>query len=267
VRLTYVTSDLSWAASYRVDVTAKPEGAAAATVRPTYTIAGSGVIGARRANVSLMVGLPGGDDAPRLAWRGDVDLGSDEVAVHPEPREVAARLDHVYRGAIATPDEQPRSGNYWRATSTPDVWVVLAFAADEARALADLPGGPALFWITRDDVTRQAQARWPEPEPESRGVEVRLWPSTDIVGYRERRVPWDDGSTRLVEQYLFSVANQSSSPVIVFVEEELRPGATSREIRKTWPKKPQRRRDVVRFEVHVAPGSIERLGFEAEYRW
>jgi len=267
VRLTYATSDLSWQASYRIDVAARGDGAATATVQPTYTIAGSGVIGARHATVSLLVGLPGGADAPRLAWQGRVDLGSDAVAVQPPARVVAARLDHVYRGAIATPDEQPRSGNYWRATSTPDVWVVLAVAAGEAAKLADLPGGAALFWITRDDVTRQAQARWPEPDPDARGVDVRLWPSTDLVGFRERRVLWDDGTSRLVEQYLFSVANQGSTPAVVVVEEELRPGAASREIRKPWPNKPERRGDVLRSQVRVAPGAIERLGFEAEYRW
>jgi hypothetical protein len=265
VRLAYATTDLSWQASYRVDVAVAPK--PTATVQPTFTIAGSGVIGSRRATVSLLVGLPGGEASPRLAWTGDVDLGTDEVAVQPTARVLPAQLEYLYRGAVTHKDDNPRI-NYWRGTSTVDVWFAIGIAADDAAATADLPGGVALISVTQADGTvRMADGMWPEPDPEpGHGIDVRLWPSADLLGWRERKTPYEDGQ-RLVEQYLYSVSNHSTEPVTVWVEEELRPGATWHELRKLWPMKPEIRGSLLRFKVKVAAGKIERLGFEAEYRW
>jgi hypothetical protein len=266
VRLAYATSDLSWRASYRVDVAGTSD-AATATIQPTFTIAGSGVIGSRRATVSLLVGLPGGEDSPRLAWTGDVDLGNDEVSVQPAARVLPTQLEYLYRGAVSHKDDNPRI-NYWRGTSTIDVWFAIGFAPDDADATADLPGGVALISVMQPDGTaRLADGHWPDPSPErGRGIDVRLWPSPDLLGWRERKTPYEDGS-HLVEQYLYSVSNHSADAVTVWVEEELRPGAASRKLRKLWPMKPEQRGDLLRFKVKVAAGKIERLGFEAEYGW
>jgi hypothetical protein len=262
VRLAYATSDLSWKASYRIDVAGET-----ASLQPTFMIAGSGVIGSRRATVSLLVGLPGGDDAPRLAWNGDVDLGNDEVSVQPTARSIPVHLEYLYRGAVTHKDDNPRI-NYWRGTSTIDVWFAIGISADDARATTDLPGGAALISVTRPDgTTRMAEGRWPDPDLErSPGLDVRLWPSADLLGWRERKTVYEEG-TKLVEQYLYSVTNQSAEPVTVWVEEELRTGSTWHQLRKLWPTKPEIRGDLLRFKVKVAAGKIERLGFEAEYHW
>jgi hypothetical protein len=267
VRLAYATSDLSWQSSYRVDVRAEGDGAVA-SVQPTFTIAGSGVIGARHATVSLLVGLPGGEESPRLAWTGDVDLGTDEVAVHPPTRDIPAQLEYIYRGAVTHKDDNPRIA-YWRATSTNDVWFAIGIGPEDAKGNDDLPGGPALFSVTEADGTsRQANGRWPEPDgTHGQGIDVRLWPSADLIGLRERKTPYDDGGRRLIEQYLFGVSNHSDATVTVWVEEELRAGASHRLLRKLWPSKPQQRGDLLRFKVTVKAGGIERLGFEAEYQW
>ena len=268
VRLAYTTRDLSWAASYLIEVAAEPGGDAVARVQPTFTIAGTGVIGSRHASVSLLVGLPGADVAPRLAWRGEVDLGSDAVSVQPAARQITAHLDHVYRGAITHESDisQIRT-SWWRQAYTTDVWVGMSIDADQAKGHTDLPGGPALFSVTRGDETRQAEGRWPEPEADvARDVDVPLWPAAEVFGFRERKTVYDTGQ-QLVEQYLFSVSNMSDTPITVWVEEELRTGASHREVRKHWPVKGQRRGEVLRFRVTVAPQKIERLGFEAEYRW
>lgn len=264
VRMVYATDDLSWEASYRVDVAVDGD-AATAVVQPTYTISGSALIGARRATVQLLVGLPGSDISPRVAWTGDVSLGNDAVAVQPEPRTMTGAFEYVYRGALVHKDDNPRV-NYWRQTFTFDVWAGLGIGPEEAAANGDLPAGPALVSVTRGGVTRQAEARWPEPVTDRPpGFTVALWPSPDLVGYRERRTTQDDGQ-RLTEQYLFSVANQGEEAVTVWVEEELRPGG-NRKISRAWPTKPQRRKDVLRFQVVIKPHRIERLGFEASYRW
>lgn len=266
VRLAYTTRDLSWRASYRADVTAEPEGKAVARIQPTYTIAGTGVIGSRHASVSLLVGLPGDEIAPRLAWRGEVDLGSDAVSVQPEAREIAARVDHVYRGAVVSDQDLSQSRtSWWRQYYHTDVWVSLAIAPDDAKQHSDLPGGPVLIDVTQGETSRQADGKWPEPE-DGQGVDISMWPAAEVFGLRERRVVMDTGQ-QLVEQYLFSVSNMSDAPITVWVEEELRPGATNREIRKNWPTKGKRRGEVLRFRVTVKPQKIERLGFEAEYRW
>jgi hypothetical protein len=266
VRLAYATSDLWWAASYRVDVEGQGDDATA-VVQPTYTIDGSGVIGARHATVSLLVGLPGGDQAPRAAWTGEVDLGNDSVAVQPAAHRIPAHLEYLYRGAITHKDDNPRI-DYWRGTSTSDVFFAIGVAPDDVAANADLPGGSALFAVELPDgTTRQADGRWPDPDPEpGHGLDVKLWPSADLIGFRERKTPYSDG-VHLVEQYLFSVSNQGAAPATVWVEEELRPGASWREVRKQWPDKPHQRGNLLRFKVDVAAGKIERLGFEAEYRW
>lgn len=267
VRLVYATDDLSWEASYRVDVEVDGE-AATTVVQPTFTIAGSALIGARRADVQLLVGLPGGDTAPRVAWTGDVGLGNEAVSIQPEATTLHGAFEYVYRGALSHRDDNPRV-SYWRPSFTFDVWAGLSIGADEAAAHADLPAGPALVTVTRagsSEPGRQAEAVWPEPDRDHpAGYNVPLWPSPDLIGYRERRTTQDDGQ-QLTEQYLFSVANQGDEPVTVWVEEELRPGA-HRKIRKTWPMKPERRNDVLRFQVTIKPHKIERLGFEANYRW
>jgi hypothetical protein len=270
VRLAYTTRDLSWRASYRADVTAEPEGAAVARIQPTYTIAGTGVIGSRHASVSLLVGLPGDEIAPRLAWRGEVDLGSDAVSVQPEAREIAAHVDHIYRGAVTSDADitQVRT-SWWRQYYHTDVWVALAIAPDDADQHSDLPGGPVLIEVTQGETTRQADGTWPEPE-DGKGIDISMWPASEVFGFRERRVVMDTGGQQggqLVEQYLFSVSNMSDQPITVWVEEELRAGAANREIRKNWPSKGKRRGVVLRFRVTIKPQNIERLGFEAEYRW
>jgi hypothetical protein len=270
VRLAYTTRDLSWGAAYRVDVTAEPAGKAVARVQPTFTIAGTGVIGSRHASVSLLVGLPGDEAAPRLAWQGPVDLGSDAVSVQPQAREIPARLDHVYRGAVISDQDytQVRT-SWWRQYYQTDVWVSLAIDPDDAKLHADLPGGPVMIDVTQGDVTRQTENQWPEPE-DGEGLHVKLWPASEVFGFRERRVVMDTGQHnggQLVEQYLFSVSNMSDQPITVWVEEELRTGASKREVRKNWPVKARRRGELLRFRVTVKPQKIERLGFEAEYRW
>ncbi|MCA9678056.1 MAG: hypothetical protein KC464_23725, partial [Myxococcales bacterium] len=268
VRIAYATTDLAWTAAYRVDVVAGAgvDDAAHAALQPTYTIAGSGLLGARRAEVTLLTGLPGGDVAPRAAWTGEVELGADAVSVLAPVHEVDVALDYVYRGAVTHPEDNARNG-YWRATSASDVWLAIGVDLDTAQRLADLPAGHALVTVTRDGVSRQGQADWPAPSLDRpRGFDVWLWPDGDLVGWRERKSLYDDGR-RLIEQYLFSVSNGSTRPIKVWVEEELRTGAASREIRKQWPRKARRRGDVLRYPVEVAPGKIERLGFEAEYVW
>jgi hypothetical protein len=269
VRLAYATDDLSWKAAYRVDAEIDDAGAATVTVQPTFTIAGSGVVGARRAVVSLLVGLPGADAAPRLAWRGPVDLGTDEVAVQAPAITMAARLEHIYRGAVAHREDNPRIGYSWRQSMTADVWASLGFAPASLDDAGDLPGGTALVTVRHagDAQPRQAQVRWPEPRDDRKhGIDLLLWPSHELHGHRARETVYEDGR-RLVEQYLLSVGNQSDRTVTVWVEEELRTGAARRTVRKVWPSKPKRRGDLLRFAVTVKPRKTERLGFEAEYTW
>ncbi len=274
VRIAYATTDLSWAAAYRVDVAsggpdeggAGADGAVSAAIQPTFTIAGSGLLGARRASVQLLVGLPGGDVSPRLAWSGDVELGADAVAVQPGARTIPASLQHVFRGGVATPDDNPRQ-SYWRTMSTFDVWVAISLDAAGAALVHDLPAGPALVAVSRDGVVRQGRVSWPAPDAEQpAGFDVWLWPDADVIGYRDRRQPRDDGMV-LIEQHLYTISNHSRRAVTVWVEEELRPGAARRRVRKQWPVKGDRRGAWLRFAVRVPADGTERLGFESEYQW
>jgi hypothetical protein len=71
----------------------------------------------------------------------------------------------------------------------------------------------------------------------------------------------------LVEQYLYTVSNHGARAITVWVEEELRTGASKRAVKQQWPVKAERRGEWVRFPVRVKPDGTERLGFEAEYTW
>ncbi len=263
VRIVYATTDMSWTASYRIDLAVEGE-AATAVIQPTFTIAGSALIGARRANVQLLVGLPGSDTSPRVAWQGEVGLGNDAVSVQPEARSVAAQFEHVYRGAL--PDQNSPKVQYWRSSFTSDVWAGIGIDAEVAGAITDLPAGPALVSVTRGEVTRQAEIDWPAPAVDKpTGFTVPLWPSADLFGFRERKTQTDDGQ-RLTEQYLLSVSNLGDEPIKVWIEEELRPDGR-RKIDLSWPMKPERRGEILRFPVTIKPRRVEHVGFQITYQW
>ena len=116
VRLAYATTDLSWRASYRVDVAAGADGATA-TVQPTFTIAGASVIGARRASVSLLTGLPGGEASPgALSMEltsvsfSSIGTRAHSAAVWPRARAVVARRRSMsgVRSLVKLPIVVPR---------------------------------------------------------------------------------------------------------------------------------------------------------------
>lgn len=264
VRLAYATTDLSWRASYRIEIAAGPTGDAEVAVAPSLAIVGTGVVGARRAAVSLLSGLPGSDDSPRLVWSGEVDLGPVEISVRPPPRVARARVEHLYRPTVALPGENPNDAYNWRAAYNPIVWEALRVDAALAAELADLPAGPALIDVTRGGAARQAVAAWPDPPREAgRGFHLALWADPSVFGFRERRTLRADGQ-RIVEQSLVSIANRGDAAVTVWVEDELRP-LPGRELRKLFPAGDVRG-DQLRFRIEIGPGRTERLGFEADYR-
>jgi hypothetical protein len=90
-----------------------------------------------------------------------------------------------------------------------------------------------------------------------------LWIDEDLHGRRDRwSRPHDD--TGIADRFAISIANVGATQREVWVEEALRP-ARRRTVRNAWPSAPVVLDTRIRLKLTVAPGKIERCGFELDY--
>jgi hypothetical protein len=236
VRLAYAAPDLSWRAGYRVTLgdpaaTATADHAASAghaataaatvgqaaldrvTLQRSFELRADGLPPGTTARVRLVLGLPAEAEPPVTVWQGEATLGGGAVEVRADPVERRARIDRVYRGALARPGENPRFPE-WRDDASATVWRELAFE----RLPADAPGR------VRVGLHDAAGAvRWVDGELTSFSVvRVPLLPDPDLVGFRRKLSSDPDGSF-VLDDIALSVANRGTAPALVAIEEELRP--------------------------------------------
>jgi len=90
-----------------------------------------------------------------------------------------------------------------------------------------------------------------------------LWIDDELRGRRDR---WSQprGSAAIVDRFAISVANLGTAARDVWIEEMLRPGR-KRTVRHAWPAAPVVLETIARLKLTVAPGKIERCGFEIDY--
>jgi hypothetical protein len=90
-----------------------------------------------------------------------------------------------------------------------------------------------------------------------------LWIDEDLRGRRDRwSRPHDD--TGIADRFSISIANVGATQREVWVEEALRT-ARRRTVRNAWPGAPVLLETRIRLKLTVAPGKIERCGFEVDY--
>ncbi len=212
VRLAYASPDLSWRASYRVTLDTAGAPLDRVTLQRSFELRADGLQPGTAARVRLVLGMPAEAEPPITVWEGEATLGGGAVEVRAETVERRARIDRVYRGALARPGENPRFPE-WRDDSSPTVWRELAFE----RLPTDAPG--RVHVALRDP---SGAVRWVDGELASSAVvRVPLLPDPDLVGFRRKLSSDPDGSF-VLDDITVSVANRGTTPAVVAVEEELR---------------------------------------------
>lgn len=235
VRLAYAAPDLSWRASYRLLLDAAATGAATdtATGRVTATAAADrvslqrsfelradGLPPGTTARVRLVLGLPAEAEPPITVWEGEATLGGGAVEVRADPVERRARIDRVYRGALARPGENPRDPE-WRDDASATVWRELAFE----RLPGDAPGRLRVGLLDPTGAVRWLDGELTAMDTDgarTAAVRVPLLPDPDLVGFRRKLSSDPDGSF-VLDDISLSVANRGTAPALVAIEEELRP--------------------------------------------
>ncbi|HVK72619.1 MAG TPA: hypothetical protein VM734_04840 [Kofleriaceae bacterium] len=265
IRLSYATADVGWRAGYRVVVSAAAAdgGLDAIELVPQLQLHAPGFSVRRPAHVRLIAGLPDDGEPPIEAWRGEVTLGGGDVSVRGAPSRRRARLERVYRGAIAGDGENDRYPD-WRSESDSAVWRELVYE----RAATDVAGpvrvgiaepGGTTAWI---DGAVPAVAAGAEPG----AVRVPLWIEPDLIGFRRKSARDLDG-TVLIDEVLFSVANRGDAEVTVTVEEELRAVARPQVVFARPDGQGELRRDRYRTTFTIAPGGVGKGVVALEYRF
>ncbi len=263
VRLSYATTDVSWRASYRIVLpgAGAEAGVDAVAVVPQLEIHAPGFPARRTARVRLIAGLPDDDEPSVEAWAGEVTVGGGVVAVRGPSSRRRARVDRVYRGAIADDDESPRSLE-WRTASAGTVWRELAFE----RLPTDVPGILRVGVADDDGVAGWIDGTVPAAnDGDPPVVRLPLWIEPDLVGFR-RKSGRDLDGTGVIDEVVFSVANRGDRPVTVRVEEKLRGLVRPRVVFERPAGVGTLRRDRWATTLELAPGAVGQGVVVFEYR-
>jgi hypothetical protein len=252
VRVLYVVPGLEYRASHDVVMT-RPDGA---SVTSRFSLATP--VWQQRAELTLYDGMPGTQQPPREIARGPVVLDGGIAVLATPPRVVAAQLRWIYDGAVHRRGEVGPRDPRWQRESHPAVWVWLelqapALAPGPVRAHVQLPGEPI----------RDIDVPAPGRRTITNALAMPLWVDDQLRGRRDR---WsqsrDDAS--LLDRFAVSIANLGASAREVWIEETLRP-SRRRTVRHAWPGSAAVIKTLLRMKLTVAPGKIERGGFEVEY--
>ena len=247
LRVSYVTSSLAYRVQHDVTMTAADR----ALVMTRFAIATPAW--GRHADVWLYEGEPGTGEAPRELARGSVALdGSTAILLAPE-HEAPARLRRVFDGALHVPTAEDDDRARGQA-SVQAVWVWLELE-DPALPLGPLHVHLALPGEAIRDLDVPAAGR----AGSRRTRRFALWIDSQLRGVRRRATGASGPIT--VERFVVSVINTGEVPREVWVEERLR-HAKHREVTNAWPAQPTVTGDRARTRLVIAPGSVERTGYE-----
>lgn len=256
LRILYVLPELEYRASHDVAMTAPDR----ATVTSRFSIATPAW--RRRAELTLFDGVPGAQQPPREIARGSIVLDGGIAVLASPARVVAAQLRRIYDGAVHRRGEVGPRDPRWRRESHAAVWVWLelaslvdrvALAPGPVRVHLELPGQPIR------DIDVPALGR----RTVAGALDLPLWIDEDLRGRRDRwSRPHDD--TGIADRFSISIANVGATQREVWVEEALRT-ARRRTVRNAWPGAPVLLETRIRLKLTVAPGKIERCGFELDY--
>ena len=262
VRVVYTTASLGFRAEHTVHAKLDVDGVGTAEIVPRFTV--DTPPWQITADVALYDGVPGGHQPPQLVFRGPIKVTGEPVVVTSAPRHAPARIDSVYRGAVAASGEAPTEP-YWRHASVGEVWEWLDIALGDhalprGRAILDVAraGQPPIPMVVEADGMQRADA-----EAGTGALQIRLWPAADLRGTRMKTPITSTGGV-LAESLAFSISNAGDRPRLVVIEEVLRP-AKRRRVLHPFPKKPTTRDGVLRMRVGVEPGRATRAGWVVEY--
>ncbi len=238
-----------------------------ATVSTRFTLR-TPAWGGARAEVVLHEGLPGAGDPPREVGRGAMTLDGGTVVLAPPPREVPARLVHVYDGMARSAAAQtdvawgkdsrhavrvlleldgepllpaPAHVRLSIGGQTYDLDTTTAAAAPTAapagsgrhvgqyRMRRESHGADALAAEARAEASRTGPARATPAGP----TRLPLWIDPLLRGTRKRITERADGVT-ITERLELTVSNTGGEPREVWIEEPLRP-ARRRELARPRP--------------------------------
>lgn len=252
VRVLYVVPGLAYRASHDVVMTG-PDGASVTSRFSLATPAWQ-----QRAELTLYDGMPGTQQPPREIARGPAVLDGGIAVFAAPPRRVAAQLRWIYDGAVRRRGEVGPRDLRWQRESHPAVWVWLelqtpALAPGPVRAHVQLPGEPI----------RDIDVPAPGRRALASALGLPLWVDDQLRGRRDRWSQSREDAT-LVDRFAVSIANLGASAREVWIEEALRP-ARRRTVGRVWPGAAAVVKTVLRMKLTVAPGKIERGGFEVEY--
>ncbi|HEY5944769.1 MAG TPA: hypothetical protein VIV40_04730 [Kofleriaceae bacterium] len=253
VHIVYVTKALGYRAQHDIDVRDDKQ------ARVTSRFAITTPVWQTRAELVLFEGVPGGEHSPREVVRGQVTLDGSTSVLSVPTREVSSRLLRVYEGAVVTTADT--TDVMWGSNSVQAIWVwlelaKLRLAPGPVHVHLDLPGEG----IRDLDIPQQSRKQDDDPDAPLR---LPLWVDESLRGSRARILEYNDGAS-ITERFMFSIANTGDTARDVVIEEPMRT-ATRRKLERAWPKKPTADHNVLRSQLGVKPGRIERTGYTMTY--
>jgi hypothetical protein len=252
VRVLYIVPALDYRVSHDVAMTAADR----ATVTSRFAI--DTPAWQRRAELALYDGVPGAQQPPREIARGPIALDGGVAMLASPPRVATAQLRRIYDGAVHRRGDVGPRDLRWRRESHPSVWVWLeladiALAPGPVRVHVELAGHPIR------DIDVPALGRRTVAD----ALALPLWIDDELRGRRDRWSQPHDGAA-IVDRFAIAVTNLGATASDVWIEEALRP-SRRRTVRHAWPATPVLLEARVRMKLTVAPGKIERCGFEIDY--
>lgn len=224
-----------------------------------------------RAEIAFFRGLPGGSEPPREVVRGRVVFDGSHAILQAPPREVPARLVHLFQGVV------PTSG----ADSIDDEWGLETVA--RARVMLELDDAQLLPAAAHVRVTVAGEPRdsevvyAPQGAP-SATARLALWVDPLVVGTRRAILLGRTNRARATDVVAVSVRNWSEVQREVWVEEPLR-AARERKIARPDPETirrfgiehdsaplPEIVGDVARAKLVLAPHTTAYLAFAVQYK-
>jgi hypothetical protein len=255
VRVMHVTSTLAFTTQHDLTMTA------ADRARVTTRFAIATPAWRASATVTLFDGVPGDLTPPTQLARAPIILDGSTAIIGGAPRDVAARLRHIYDGTKPEESQDVKPSDIvWGRESRHQVWVWLELA-DPA-----LPRGPMRAHVALPDAPVHDLALAADLRVQTtEHTRFPLYIDDDLRGTRSRTIERADG-VMITDRITITVANMGSEPREVWVEERLRT-AKRRSLAQAWPARPTFSKDIARTKLTLAPGKTERLGFTIDYEF
>jgi hypothetical protein len=184
-------------------------------------------------------------------------------------RELPARLQYVYRGAVADPSKKDREPQY----GTQSQHVVrrqLVLANPGIGDSGTMPPGRALIVFGEGGQNPVARERLysflREAVAEGEDARFDLGPAAGLKGERlQLGVERSPDGAQVTERYEFKVENRTTELISLRIEEPLARSGRATLVRST-PTAVRDGRELV-FEMDVAPGEIATAHVEVSYSW